>query len=233
MKNKRLQTPWANISDMMSGLMMVFLFISITYSFQVGKQTEELQARNDKISQIAGTYTDNRSQIYEALNSAFSSKFVEWGATLDKNTLTLRFDNPALLFDPGSKKLTPRFKSILSEFWIEYVEILSIYSKDIREIKIEGHTSSEWSGADITGSYFNNMLLSQERTTSTLEFCYNMTPDSSKKWIRSFVTANGMSFSRPILDIDGLEDTTRSRRVEFTIIVDSNAALDEILGELK
>lgn len=233
MKNRKLQTPWANISDMMAGLMMVFLFISVTYSFQVSKQTEELQAQNSKISKIAGTYTDNRLQIYRALDAEFSSKFVEWGATLDKNTLTFRFDNPALLFDPGSKELTPRFEVILAEFWVKYIEILAVYSRDIREIKIEGHTSSEWSGASATESYFNNMVLSQSRTTSTLEFCYNMTPEASKKWVRSFVTANGMSFSRPILDAEGMEDTTKSRRVEFTIIVDSNSALDEILGELK
>jgi len=233
MKSKKLQTPWANISDMMAGLMMVFLFISVTYSFQVNQQSNEIQSKNQKISQIAGTYTDNRAQIYSSLNSSFSAKFDDWNATLDKDTLTLRFDDPALLFKPGSDQLTDRFKSILAEFWPEYVNILSKHSNDIREVKIEGHTSSEWANSKLTESYFNNMSLSQKRTTTTLEFCYELTPSSGRKWVRSFVTANGMSFSRPVINAEGNEDTIKSRRVEFTIEVDSNSALDEILGELK
>jgi len=42
-----------------------------------------------------------------------------------------------------------------------------------------------------------------------------------------------MSFSRRILDSQGNEDLDRSRRVEFTIVVDSKSTLDELKGELK
>ncbi len=225
---KKLQTPWANISDLMSGLMMVFLLISVTYGVQVSNQAVVLEEKNEKIGNITNSYTDNRSQIYGALDDAFSSKFDEWSAVLDEETLTLRFNDPTLLFEPGSSELTPHFQEILGEFWVSYISILEKYSDDIREVKIEGHTSSEWYGVDLDTAYFKNMKLSQARTRTTLEFCYALTPSQDRVWVRSFVTANGMSSSKPVMGQDGLEDIKRSRRVEFTIIVDSTAVVEKI-----
>jgi outer membrane protein OmpA-like peptidoglycan-associated protein len=230
--NSKFQTPWANISDMMAGLMMIFLFISLVNGFESARISQQLMEEKKIISDIADSYTDNRSQIYDSINEQFSSRFAEWDANLDKSTLTLRFNDPTLLFEPGSSTLTPRFETILAQFWIDYVEILEQYSSNIREIKIEGHTSSEWTSATLDEAYFNNMRLSQQRTRKTLEFCYTLTPIGSKPWVRSTVTANGMSSSRPIRTIAGAEDIVRSRRVEFTIVVDSSSRLDEILGEL-
>jgi outer membrane protein OmpA-like peptidoglycan-associated protein len=228
----KFQAPWANIADMMSGLMMIFLFISLVYSFETSKITEQLREKQDVVEAIAVSYTDNRSQIYESLNNHFSAEFSSWDATLDKDSLTVRFNDPELLFEPGSSRLTARFKTILAQFWSDYIEILGEYSDDIREIKIEGHTSSEWSDASLEDAYFNNMRLSQQRTRETLKFCYQITPNDSRAWTRSTVTANGMSSSRPILDDAGNEDTVSSRRVEFTVVVDSTSRLNKILGEL-
>ena len=222
------QTPWANISDMMSGLMMVFLLISVAYSSQVKTQSDQLQQKNEQIVGISNSYSDNRQQIYDALNDSFSSRFDEWGAVLDRDTLTLRFNDPALLFETGSDELTLRFQQILAEFWIDYIEILSAHASDIREVRIEGHTSSEWADADTQTSYFNNMQLSQQRTRTTLQYCYNLTPATMQPWVRGNVTANGMSFSRLIVDDSGFENPTASRRVEFTVVVDSRATLEEI-----
>lgn len=225
---KNFQTPWANISDMMAALMMVFLLISVVYGAQMKQQSEQLELRSQKISDITETYSDNRSQIYETLEKKFSDRFEEWGAVLDKDTLTLRFNDPALLFEPGSSQLTVRFQEILTEFWVEYTEVLAAYSGEIREVRIEGHTSSEWANSDTTTSYFNNMRLSQQRTRTTLEYCYYLTPVDKQGWVRSYVTANGMSFSRPVMLVAGQEDPAASRRVEFTIVVDSRSTLEEI-----
>lgn len=225
---KKLQTPWANIADMMSSLMMVFLLISVSYSFQVKTKSDELQEVTDQVAILTGEYTDNRKQIYGSLNKKFSSKFEEWSAVLNEDSLTLRFENPALLFEPGSENLTERFQEILSEFWPEYISVLIQYSEDISEVRIEGHTSSEWSGVTLDESYFKNMWLSQSRTRSTLKSCYDLTPDNDRAWVRKYVTANGMSFSRPMMTPDLVEDSAKSRRVEFTVVVNSKEAIQNI-----
>lgn len=229
---KNLSTPWSSISDLMSALMMVFLFISVSYGFQVSKQAREITAKNKKIDEITSDYSQKRSIIYQDLMETFSPKLEPWKASIDKETLTFRFNDPSLLFDPGSSELTPRFVFILEQFWVDYITILSKHSASIREVKIEGHTSSEWSNSTLDEAYFNNMKLSQERTRSTLEKCYAQTPVEMQEWVRKFVTANGMSFSRPVLLQDGSEDVVRSRRVEFTIVIDASSKLNEIMGEL-
>ena len=113
---KQALTPWSSISDLMSALMMVFLFISVSYAYQVKKQSEELEEQRTKISGITTDYVDQKEEIYKSLMSAFGPKLKEWKAVLDKDTLTLRFNDPALLFQPGSSEITPRFNLILEEF---------------------------------------------------------------------------------------------------------------------
>lgn len=228
MKSRGLQTPWASIADMMSSLMMVFLLISVTYSFQVKSVADELKKKNTDVSDLTDAYTDNRKEIHDALNERFADRFEEWSAELDQETLTLRFTDPAILFEPGSSELTPRFERILEDLWPKYVEALLEYSEDISEIRIEGHTSSEWVNADPDQSYFNNMKLSQERTRSALRYCYEITAEKDREWVREHVTANGMSFSRLVRTDSGEEDPKRSRRVEISVIVDSRQTLADI-----
>ncbi len=234
----KINTPWSSISDLMSALMMVFLFISVSYAYQVSNQTveleekaDELEEKNDRISTIVGEYQDYRHLIYDDLYETFGDRLEEWDAEIDEETLSIRFRNPVLLFRAGKSDITPEFDAILDDFWPEYVYIMVKYSSIIREVRIEGHTSSEWGTASIDDSYFNNMTLSQARTRAALRTCYLHTPEDKLEWVRTTVTANGMSFSRPIL-VGNEEDATRSRRVEFTVVIDSKQKLDEILEEL-
>ena len=103
----------------------------------MSKQSEELAKKNQKIDQITSDYTKRRLDIYNDLMVAFSPKLEEWKATIDRDTLTFRFNDPALLFEPGSAALTSRFEFILEQFWVEYITILSKHSPAIREVKIE------------------------------------------------------------------------------------------------
>jgi outer membrane protein OmpA-like peptidoglycan-associated protein len=217
---------------MMAGLMMVFLFISVSYAFQVTNQAVELEVQTERISEIVGEYQDHRRLIYTDLVGKFGDRLDGWDAEIDEDTLAFRFRNPAVLFQPGSADITPAFAEILQEFWPDYINIMIKYDSVIREVRIEGHTSSEWTGTSIDESYFNNMTLSQSRTRTALEKCYWYTPMSNLVWVRSTVTANGMSFSRLVVDDRGQEDPQRSRRVEFTVVVDSKKKLDEISREL-
>ena len=227
----KFSTPWASISDLMSALMMVFLFISVSYAYQVNSQAGKLEEKNDRIATIVGEYHDYRHLIYADLLETFGTRLEQWDAEIDEETLTVRFNNPTLLFRAGRSDITPEFDNILQEFWPGYITIMMKYDSIIREVRIEGHTSSDWGNASIDDSYFNNMSLSQARTRAALQKCYLHTPPEQQTWVRSSVTANGLSFSRPIYTA-GEEDSARSRRVEFTVEVDSKKKLDEIFEEL-
>lgn len=55
---------WLSISDLMAGLMMVFLFIAIVFMRHTMKE-------NEKIKNVAVTFQENQVAIYESLIKEF------------------------------------------------------------------------------------------------------------------------------------------------------------------
>jgi outer membrane protein OmpA-like peptidoglycan-associated protein len=217
---------WIPLSDLMTGLMVMFLLIAVCYMVRV-------EADADKIKTVAVAYTDTRDALYEALRREFSADLPRWHAQLLKDDLTIRFSEPDILFAEGSSELKLAFRQILDDFFPRYVRILTSpkFRSAISEIRIEGHTSSDWVGArspDV--AYLHNMELSQARTRSTLLYVLALPRlRGDVDWLRRFVTANGLSSSRPILDASGEEDAVRSRRVEFRIRTDAETRIAKIL----
>lgn len=216
---------WISISDMMSGLMMVFLFIAISYMINV------VQEKN-KIKEIAITYNRLQNELYNDLNAAFEDKLDDWGAEIDRQTLAVKFLSPDILFEQDSYKIKPRFQVILEEFFPKYIEILNSekYRNDIDEIRIEGHTSSEARGLSVAEAYYYNMRLSQDRTRSVLQFVLDLKSIPDKDWVRKNLTANGLSSSKLVI-LDGVEDKQKSRRVEFRVRTNAEKRIVKIITE--
>jgi len=216
---------WLSISDMMSGLMVIFLFIAITYMIEANKEKEKIVA-------VAVSYEKNKNMIYWRLMVEFEKDLAKWNAEIDKENLAVRFKEPDVLFDIGKAEIKPQFKTILSAFFPRYIVILKDYTQEIEEIRIEGHTSSDWAGDYFSPdeSYFKNMALSQERTRATLEYCLSLPQINEKRqWIKSILTANGLSSSKLIYKADKTEDAARSRRVEFRIRTNAEQKMVKIL----
>ena len=220
---------WIAVSDLMSGLMMLFLLIAVMYLVIV-------ERKNDEIEQVVVLYEDLREELYQDLLAEFASDLPRWGAELDED-LRLRFTNTDLLFEEGESQLRPDFARILADFFPRYMAILSSaeYREDILEVRIEGHTSSSWSQAsDSDDAYLRNMALSQERTRSALGYIMELDAVAHEKdWLRQRLTANGLSSSQLILDAGGSEDADLSRRVEFVVVTDAETRLSTILQELR
>lgn len=220
--------PWVSVSDLMAGLMVIFLFIAIVYI----RPVVEIQT---KIEEVTTAWEDAREKIYKALETEFKDDLRLWDAELEKDTLNIRFRAPDILFETGTSELKDRFKEILNSFFPRYLNVLSEFKNEIQEIRIEGHTSSEWA-QDSTEleSYFNNMELSQARTRSVLEYSFsNQNIYLAHVWAHSLVTANGLSFSQKILNSDGSEDQENSRRVEFRVRTNTDKKIEEIIKNLK
>jgi len=219
------EAQWISLSDLMTGLMMLFMLIAIAFMLKV--QADEAKARR-----WAEQYRQIRQELYEDLYTTFKDRLTQWNAVFTSD-LILTFRGPEVLFDTGSADLKPRFKQILQDFFPRYVAIIASpkYKSSIQEIRIEGHTSSDWNGATGTEeAYFQNMQLSQDRTRSTLRFVLKL-PEVQKDidWLRSNVTANGLSSSHLILKPDRTEDADRSKRVDFRILTDADAKIEKIL----
>lgn len=222
---------WIPISDLMSVLMMVFLFIAIVYMINVKSQ-------KDKIKKIAVNYNKLRLDLYKDLHIEFKDDLKKWNAEIDSNKLSVKFNAPEVFFKTGKYDISDQFKIILEDFFPRYINILSSfkYCNEIEEIRIEGHTSSEWTEqgwSEIdTDSYFKNMELSQNRTREVLKFVLNSNNiiiRVNKVWIKEVLTANGLSSSK-LIKHNGIEDKEASRRVEFKVNTKSIEKIAEILN---
>lgn len=220
---------WISLSDMMTGLMMIFLLISISFMVNANAQRQH-------ITNIVTTYENTKLQLYDDLRNEFSEDLKSWGGELEAKTLTIRFHDPEVLFESGKSNIKPNFKKILDSFIPRYVNILTQdkYQGGVQEVRIEGHTSSEWANK-ITGdvAYLRNMDLSQQRTRSVLAYILHLAQiKDHKSWLQEHLTANGLSSSR-LVRVNSIEDKLASRRVEFRIVTNAESLIDELLNRVE
>ncbi|WP_158607307.1 OmpA family protein [Rhodohalobacter sp. SW132] len=223
---------WISLSDIMTVLMVIFLFIAITYMRQVRSEQEDRD-------RILIEYQETNIALYEILLDEFEDDFSEnrWHAELGED-LSIRFLNEEVLFDYNSVNLKTEFQNILSQFFPRYINILldERFRDKIAEVRIEGHTDS-------VGPYMYNVELSQNRTANVLNFLfyrnnseYAILPAEDQKLMRYWFTTTGYSFGRT-LDSAGEysfysnqpEDADRSRRVEFRIVTKSEEVVNQML----
>ncbi len=248
---------WIPLSDLMTGLMLMFLLISMVFMMKVEAESNKLKdAKNqaeqqtedfkdakaqaekhaDKLKQIGLVYSLIRKLIFEDLEREFKNDLKSWDASLDERDLTIRFEEPTGKFKTGDAALQEKFRSALDAFIPRYVKIISNpdYRDAIDEIRIEGHTSSIWQGSKSTlDAYFQNMKLSQDRTRTTLEYVVTRPaiPTREHAWLLSKITANGLSSSKRRFAPDGTEDINASQRVEFKLRLDADKRLEKLLSE--
>ncbi len=234
---------WMSVADMMAGLMIIFLFIAIAYIREIGKKTGELEDLVEK-------YENIDREIYEALRDEFAGDQGGWEAIVDKeNAITIRrFKKPDVFFNQGSDQILPEYEEVLKDFFPRYISTLAghRFRDAIEEIRIEGHTSSEWKkGMSEKEIYLKNLELSQNRARSVLRHCFLLQDEdltSNSSWLKAALRANGVSFARRVFSTEDSpelerpilrEDRIRSRRVDFRVMTRTKERFDEIKDRVK
>lgn len=215
------QNPFAlSIGDLMAALLLIFVLL-------LASTLLRLQDEFENKTQIAERYTAIKKDIYNDLMIEFKDDLEKWNAYIDPDELIFRFKEPDVLFETNQYRLKPEFETILNEFFPRYVEVLSKpeFQENIEEIRIEGHT-------DNRGTYYHNMELSQHRTRSVLTYVLesSLNDGQDKEWIQRNLTANGLSYSKPIADNETELGRNLNRRVEFRIRTNAEKQIDEILN---
>jgi len=231
---KQKDNYWIPLSDLMTVLMVIFLFISISYMLDVKNK----QAQNDKLIK---NFQQAKIELLKELQTEFKDDFKKdkWDAVIDTADLSIKFVNEKVLFDNDKSEIKQEFKAILNNFYPRYLAIIlrPQYRDKIAEVRIEGHTSH-------TGGYIHNLELSQNRTRNVLQFLlelpyYTTLSNSEKERLKFWITANGLSFGRT-LDSDGnltafsnkLPDDNKCRRVEFKIVTTSDDIISKALKQM-
>lgn len=236
--NRSVDNSWISFSDIMTGLMVIFMFIAISYILEAQKKQKE---RDLLFEEFKAT----KASLYNELEIKFKKEFKEWQVELDED-LSIKFTNPEVLFQSGQNKLRPNFAQILDEFLPSYFDILlqEKYSDKIAEIRIEGHTDMVPARTFDSDPYIGNVILSQLRSTEVLKYFRSMSYYSNlsnehKQRLQFWITANGLSYGRTLDDDKKLTAKSQksinnefSRRVEFRIITTSDNLVNKVLTNI-
>lgn len=228
------QNVWMSVSDLMTGLMVIFLFVAIAYMIQVNESQTVLT-----------DYVDTKNKLHEKMVKEFAGDTAKWQMQIGKD-LSMKFNNPQVLFATGSYQLTDSFKIILDTFIPKYLDILlkdTALLDNIQEIRIEGHTDTVPAPKFGNDPFMANVKLSQLRSYSVLEYIKNMPAyqrfsDEQRKRLEYWFTANGLSYGKSV-DSDGNYtaisgnpiDKDKSRRVEFRIVTTGDEVLERFVNE--
>lgn len=220
-----------------------FLFIAISYMISANHKTDRIRDLGHQIENLLGAYKNLQEDLSKELQDEFEGTPMKerqfrtiWKGQLNAESLSIRFKKPFL---QGDARVPYEFRNVLRNFFPRYIAILTKpeYRESIAEIRIEGHTSSEWfDRVGIDEAYYNNMELSQDRARNVLQYVLEIrhpTIIGNKEWIKKFLTANGLSSSKLIFDLDGEQNMEESRRVEFRVVTKSEKLIDEIQQLMK
>ena len=224
------QNIWIPFADTMTALMLIFLLIVVLILSVVPREDLSTEVQLEEFEIVL-------DDLYEELSVAFANRRDEWGVRVLED-LTIKFENPNILFDQDSAAIKDEFKEILNDFIPTYLKIVTKekYEETVKEIKIEGHTANI---SPIHNTYIKTVQLSQERAREILEYIlyhehFNALLKEEQERITFLLSANGFGYGRAIDGAGEFVYTTKepisqnSRRVEFRIVTNS----DELVKQL-
>ena len=181
-------------------------------------QQQALALQAARIDDLVGV----RTNIIRDLSSSLSAADLK--ATVDPNTGSIVLDS-AVFFETGRSDIKEEGQQLLNRFIPIYLNVLlsDRYADYLGEIIIEGHTDS-------TGTYNNNLRLSQQRALAVAMYVLDM-PGLSRSQVsllQQILTATGRSWADLKVDANGVEDAEASRRVEFKFALRDADMIEEM-----
>jgi len=237
MSGNKKDSHWIPLADLMTALMVIFLFMSISYMALMEKKQNEQ-------NKIFKNYEESKVLLYNELKETFKNDFKKWHLKLDQD-LSIKFTNPQVLFPTGKSEITPYFQSVLTDFLPKYLSVVlqEKYKDKISEIRIEGHTDTRPIGLT-NDPYIDNMKLSQDRARNVLAYlriqtCFTKLDSNEQERLQYWLTANGLSYGRTVdknykITFDSKQpvDEDKSRRVEFRIVTTSEEIINQALKNI-
>lgn len=171
---------------------------------RLGAMQTLLDTQTARIDDLIGI----RTAIIRDLSSALSNAHL--AAKVDPQTGDIVLES-SVFFQTNSFTILQEGQTLLNTFLPVYLGVLTgdTYKDYVAEIIIEGHTDS-------SGTYLNNLELSQNRALAVAKYCLSVPSLSSAQsdMFKQVLTAKGRSYS-DLVYVNGVEDRNLSRRVEF------------------
>jgi flagellar motor protein MotB len=226
----KIDENYVAFSDIMTCLMIIFLFVALSYIMDVysGRYVQE-----DLYNSISAHLSKELQNSNVRLSKDLSLKFINAGGN----------DSSEVLFEQGDDKMTHLFTRQIDSIWPKYQKIIlaDSFINHIGEIRIEGHADTTSPRKSKMSSYDYNLELSSKRAQKVLHYirnmeCYKVLPIEKKERLQYLLTANGMSYSRSLNKDDSVAylarnkqiELIRSRRVEFKIVTTNQVLIKKL-----
>jgi len=228
---------WISYADIMAALLLMFILLLtvVILDYQetlsmrkreIAEQEEAIKEKNRELNEKTKEI-DKLLGVREEIILSLQEKFEDTDLKLEIDSQTGAIRLPGgVFFDTDSIKITDKGKTFLEKFIPQYVEILlgDEFREYVAQIIIEGHT-------DDIGSYMYNLELSQDRAFEVVKLIFNkdFIDFKFKDDLRSYLTANGRSYSQAIYKENGDIDRERSRRVEFKFRLKDKEMIERLM----
>lgn len=196
-------TDWLSISDLMSGLLLIFALLVVVTLYQLKKTQEEMQ--------------NKRVVVIQAMQDQFNANGINAEVNPETGDITLL---DSVLFDFNERELKPGGSEFLAKFIPIYSNVIFSepkISEEITRVIIEGHTSSD-------GSVAYNMQLSLGRANSVYQFINTMVLPKHKQDFLEKIQVAG----RGSMDADALMTNDADRKVIFRMQFKSDDSFNAV-----
>ncbi len=226
MQKNKGQSSWISLSDLMTGLMLIFLLIVV----MMQENTQKTLVR----------YENTKREIHDALQKKFAYELQSDKVKISQD-LVVRFQETEALFEQDQATLSPYYKKVLDNFIPKYLTVLQDerFKENIQEVRIEGHTGNV---SQRHPEYTDLVELSQNRARAILRYfvssgAFKDLPKRDKQFLRFKLMANGFGNGRMVDEegeyvLNSSKSPQNTRRVEFRIMTDAEQKLEEALRQL-
>lgn len=215
---------FVSMTDLMVGLVFVFIILLMYFALQFQEVTEELTGANK-----------TRTEILEQLEKTLKERGVD--VIIDPDNGILRLPD-SILFDSGQSQLKAEGRMNVGSLADALRDVLPCYSQGlvrsttcpesqhlIESVYIEGHTDSDrYAGS---GGLRDNWDLSVVRATNTFRALAEFEPElrslcaPKKDRCEPILSVSGYGPQRPVPDSQGTEDQRKqqNRRIDLRLIM--------------
>ena len=189
---------WISYSDLMAGLLFIFLAIIFIANKQYKEEKEKLKKSNEEF-QVIKNELEDFLKLKNSISIMLRDTIDDPRVRIDPITGDLELPN-SILFDFDKNVLKPEGKAVLRKIMPLYLSILmnnNITKSKIDKVQIIGHASKF---RDTKYKYLYNMVLSQERAFAVSSFILE-TNKSHYTNLKTYMVSLGRSYSDAEIDM--------------------------------
>ena len=112
-----------SLGDLMAGLLLIFVLLLSFVMLNLTEREESLREKEKRVLEIVETYMKLREDLYLDLKREFEKNLDKWKAVLDRETISVRFREPKVLFAQGKSDVQPQPPS--KRYWMIFFRATS------------------------------------------------------------------------------------------------------------